>query len=208
MIIISIATIFLLILSIFVVRIYQLNNVSKGQKISNKSIEKALIVLDIQKDTLSIPQYKNSDKLLDNINTTIKKADSLNIPVIYSKQVGNNPVDKLMTGGKYKKDSEGINFSDQLILASDNVFYKTKNDLFSNKEFEEFLLKNSIGDLYIVGADASACVSKTTEAALNRGYKVTLIKDSIFSINHKYLDKVITKYKDKGAIISDVENFN
>lgn len=187
------------------IRIYQLNHASQGPEIKKEQNSKALLVLDIQNDILK--QYKNSSEQMNNVNNVINKASKEGIPIIYSKQEFTNPIDLLLTGGMLKKDSMGASLSDKVSILSSNIFSKNRNDLFSNKSFTTFLSKNNIGDLYIVGADASSCVLTTTTAALNRGYKVTIINDSVFSVNQDTLDKVTIKYTDKGALLENHSTF-
>ena len=204
-------TCLIIILTIFLIfgfRIYQLNSISKGKSIPESRKNQVLIVLDIQNDTLAIPQYKNSKTLLQNINNVVEDAQTNNIPIIYSMQESTNPIDKILTGGRYTKNTEGINLSNDLSVVSNNIFTKDRNDIFSNKAFESFLEDNNIGELYLVGADASSCVLKSTEAALNRKYKVVILKDCLFSVNSKYLNDALSKYEEKGAMIGNKYYFN
>ena len=130
---------------IFGFRIYQLSEVTRGKKISTELVSKnALVVLDVQNATLGIKEYGNSDLLMENINSAIRYAKDNNIDIIYTKQEFSNPIDKLVFGGLYEKDSEGSALSGQLEVLSSNVFTKEKTDEFSNREFDEYLAKEKI----------------------------------------------------------------
>ncbi|MBO0453403.1 cysteine hydrolase family protein [Candidatus Enterococcus murrayae] len=203
MIILGISAVIIVVGAIIGFRIYQLSRSSSGDTISDSRSGKALVVLDIQNDTLSVPQYKNSTNLVKNINQAIKNANEMNIPVVYSKQEFNKPLDKFLSGGVYQQGSTGSKLSNELSITSEHIFSKEKSDLFSSNAFEEFLSTHNIKELYLIGADASSCVLKTTEAGLARNYKVTVLKDCLFSIDKKRLNKALNTYKKMGANISD-----
>lgn len=204
---IAIIGILLIIVGIFGVRIFQLSRVTTGRKISSASPSKrALLVLDVQNDTLGIKGYGNTDFLMDNINSAIIYAQKNNIDLLYIKQEFSNPIDQLLSGGLYKKNANGSQLSSQLEVLSSNVFTKEKTDAFSNSELEAYLQTEKITTLYIVGADASACIYKTSLAAKNRGYEVIILKDSIFSASDKLLNTAIENYTKndiKTSVLSD-----
>jgi nicotinamidase-related amidase len=78
-------------------------------------------------------------------------------------------------------------------------------DAFSNNKLDRFLVDNKINSLYITGLDAEACVDKTVKAALNRGYKVTIIKDAIAAKSDEKLKNKIEEFSKLGADISTTE---
>lgn len=195
MILLSFIAILTIILLIFGSRIYILSKSTKGEQIPSTRTQQALIVLDVQKDTIQIPQYKDQYEVIDHINSAIDYALKRDIFIVYAKQEISNPIDLILSGGLYKKNTSGTELADSLAIASDTIFPKSSNDSFSNREFEKFLAKNNIGELYLVGADASACVLKTALGARNRNYKVNILTDCIFSIDKTYLTKAMKEYK-------------
>lgn len=208
MIILGILIVIIAIGTIIWIRIYKLSLSSSGDTISESRNGKALVVLDIQNDTLSVPQYKNPSNLLENINKTIEEANKLNIPVVYSKQGFSKPLDKWLSGGVYQQGSTGSKLSGELSVISANIFSKERSDLFSSNDFENFLATNNIDELYLVGADASSCVLKTAKAGINREYKVTVLKDCIFSIDEKRLKTALNTYKKLGANVNEQIDFS
>ncbi|MDD6491650.1 MAG: cysteine hydrolase [Firmicutes bacterium] len=200
--------IILLIASIIGGRLYILSKVTSGNKISSDlQSNSALVVLDVQNDTLGIKEYESKDTLIKNINSAITYANDNNIDIIYTKQAFSHPLDKLLSGGLYVKNKEGIELSRQLEVLSSNIFEKEKTDAFSNKDFENHLLEQEITTLYIVGADASACVYKTALAGINRDYKVVVLADCIFSVNEKMYNQAIDNYKSNNIEIQYLKNF-
>lgn len=82
-------------------------------------------------------------------------------------------------------------------MTNGNVFVKSVGDSFSNAELEGFLLANDVDMLYLVGADATACVCSTAQGGLNRGYKVFVVEDAIVTASD--MGKVLAQYE-KDAI--------
>lgn len=205
---IIISCIIVSILAIGAGRILFLTSATKGGTLADYSNAKAaLIVIDLQEDTLSIPQYTNSKELIQNVNASIKYADENGMDIIYIKQEYSNIFDLLLTGGKYKENSKGSSLSSQLLIKSDNIFSKLRSDSFSQKSFEQYLIDTQINTLYIVGADASACIYKTALGGINRGYNVVILKDCIFSINDTMLNKMLEKYEKNRIVVEEMNDF-
>lgn len=189
-------------------RLYFLSKVTSGEAVSSKAEPKsALLVLDIQNDTLDIKEYTKKDVLVENINTAIKFAKEHEMDIIYTKQVFSNPLDKLLSGGLYAENKVGSELSPEIELLSSNVYSKERTDAFSNEAFEKYLLEQKITTVYIIGADASACVYKTALGGVNRNYNVIILEDCIFSISDKLYNKAIKDYESNGMEVSNLKEF-
>ena len=189
-------------------RLYYLSKETFGEEVSGENGNKsALLVLDVQNDTLSMKEYTQKDVLVKNINKAIEFAKENEIEIIYTKQVFTNPIDKFLTGGLYAENTEGSELSPEIEVISSHVYEKERTDAFSNTELEKYLLDQKITTVYIVGADASACVYKTALGGLNRNYQVIILEDCIFSISDKFLNEAIKKYENKGIQVSDLNEF-
>jgi nicotinamidase-related amidase len=105
--------------------------------------------------------------------------------------------------GRYKKDTIGAEFDSRLQIVNENVFSKSIGDSFSSKDFEEYLIANEIDTLYIVGADAAACVYRTAEGGMNRQYHVNIIKDAIITVNDSAMTQMLTQYDSDGIGVID-----
>lgn len=196
------------IIAVIAGRLLFLTSATKGKPISDYSSEKAaLVVIDIQEDTLRIPQYTNKNELMQNINASIKYANENGIDIIYTKQEFTNTFDLIISGGMYKADNKGAALSNQLLVKSDYIFSKLRSDAFSQKAFEQCLIDKQINTLYIVGADASGCVYKTALGGVNRGYRVVILKDCIFSVKQSMLTKMLRQYEKDGIDIGEANNF-
>lgn len=209
MLVISIIAIVVLCIGVIALRLVYLSSSTKGDSIAKyDSPKSALLVLDIQNDTLGISEYGNTEPLMANINTAIEYANDANMEIIYLKQeFAGNPLDSLVSGGMYQADSDGADLYNELSIQSDNIFSKLRTDAFSVEHFENYLIKNKINTLYIVGADASACVYKTALGGINRGYRVIILEDSIFSVKRKMLNTMLEKYQTKGIEITNIKDF-
>lgn len=189
-------------------RLYYLSKETSGEEVSCENGNKsALLVLDVQNDTLSMKEYTQKDVLVKNINKAIEFAKENEIEIIYTKQVFTNPIDKFLSGGLYVENTEGSELSPEIEVTSSHVYAKERTDAFSNTELEKYLLDQKITTVYIVGADASACVYKTALGGLNRNYQVIILEDCIFSISDKFLNEAIKKYENKGIQVSDLNEF-
>lgn len=164
-------------------------------------------MLDVQNDTLSMKEYTQKDVLVKNINKAIEFAKENEIEIIYTKQVFTNSIDKFLSGGLYAENTEGSELSPEIEVISSHVYEKERTDAFSNTELEKYLLDQKITTVYIVGADASACVYKTALGGLNRNYQVIILEDCIFSISDKFLNEAIKKYENKGIQVSNLNEF-
>src|SRR5690606_26017655 len=77
------------------------------------------------------------------------------------------------------KDSEGWKLCPPLTpAASESVFHKNFNSSFEKTELEANLRNKGIDHLYICGAATNWCVRATTFAAIEKGFKVTIIEDA------------------------------
>lgn len=193
----------------FVIRAVYLSRATKGDSIANYDNPKsALLVTDIQNDTLGISKYGNTDPIMKNINSSIKHAKDSEIDIVYTKQAfKGNPLDSLISGGLYQADTFGAELSNEVSVLSENIFNKLRTDAFTSGHFEQHLISNEIDTLYIVGADACACVYKTALGAINRGYRVVVLEDGLFSVKKETLNAMLKRYKSKGIEIMNTNDF-
>ncbi len=206
MMIIIISCILISIIAVVVGRILFLITATKGKPIADYSNDQAaLIVIDVQEDI--VRQYSNTKDLIHNINKSIKYAAVNNIDIIYIKQEYSNVVDLILFRGKCKANSKGASLNSQLLMKSNNIFKKLRADAFSQKKFDQYLNDNMINTLYIVGADATACVYKTSLGGVNRGYHVTILEDCVFSANKTVLNKMLLKYEKNEIGIKRINDF-
>lgn len=169
----------------------------------------ALLVIDIQNDTTSNSAfYGNTTEFIESVNQAVTFAEDNDMEILYVKNItGSNPIIQLLSQGKYKKGTKGAELDANLRLVNDNVFEKSIGDSFSSNEFEDYLLAKKIDTLYIVGADAAACVYSTSVGGLNRSYNVNIIKEAIITVNDKTLNQMLEQYEKDGIGVISIMQF-
>ena len=150
---------------------------------------KALVVIDIQNDIT-----KHYRDIIDNINSAVDWAEEQRMTVIYIKH--NN----LSAGTRtFKPDTKGAELAPELKDVSDHIFVKTKANTLTSRDFSEFIREKGIGEFYITGADATACVKSTCFNMTKAGYTVHVISDCVTSYDLKKMPEMLAYYADKGC---------
>ena len=153
--------------------------------------KKALVIIDIQNDIT-----KNYRDIIDNVNKSIEWAVENDIHVVYIRH------ENLSSGTRtFKPNTRGAELVPDLKIVSKNVFTKYKLNALSSEEFTDFINKNEIGEFYITGADAIACVKSTCFNLTKENYKVNVLSDCITSYDKRKVDEMLQYYESKGCKI-------
>lgn len=152
---------------------------------------KALVVIDIQNDIT-----KNYKEIIGNINAAIDWAVAQDMYVVYIKH--NNLSDGTRT---FKPDTHGAELVPDMKIVSENIFTKTKGNALTSEGFAAFVSENQIGEFYIAGADAIACVKATCYNMAKDGYKVHVLSDCITSYDKRKIDEMLQYYAGKGCAV-------
>ena len=153
--------------------------------------KKALVVIDIQNDIT-----KNYKDVIGNINKAIDWAAGNDIHVVYIRH------ENLSAGTRtFKPNTPGSELAPDLKIVSDNVFTKSKGNALTCEKFADFISKNEIGDFYIAGADAVACVKSTCFNMRKAEYGVNVLSDCITSYDKRKIDEMLSYYESKGSKI-------
>lgn len=75
--------------------------------------------------------------------------------------------------------TKGIRLCGDVQIFGEEIFTKHQQDAFTSKELDEYLNKNAVNSVSIIGLDSSSCVFKTALGAANRGYNVTVMQDGV-----------------------------
>ena len=152
---------------------------------------KALVVIDIQNDIT-----KNYKEIINNINKAIEWANAEDMHIVYIKH--NN----LSAGTRtFKPDTHGAELVSDMKIVSKNIFTKTKANALTSEDFSAFISENNIGEFYVSGADAIACVKSTCYNMTKNGYTVHVLSDCITSYDKKKIDEMLKYYESKGCIV-------
>ena len=150
---------------------------------------KALAVIDLQNDIT-----KNYKDVIVNVNSAIDRAVKNGLCVIYVRH------ENLSAGTKtFKHGTSGAEFVPELKIVSDNIFTKYKQNILSNKELADFIVKNKIGEFYIAGADAAFCVKSSCLNLRKAKYEVNVLTDCITSYDKTKIPEMLLYYESKGC---------
>ena len=158
---------------------------------------KALVVIDIQNDIT-----KHYRDIIDNINTAIDWAVDLGMTVIYIKHNNLSPGTRT-----FKPDTKGSELAPELKVVSNHIFVKTKANALTCEKFSEYIRENGIGEVYITGADATACVKSTCLNMTRAGYTVKVISDCVTSYDLKKMPEMLSYYADKGCEVKTLAEY-
>ena len=148
-----------------------------------------------------------SNELINVVNYIIDSSARNNIPVIYVKNEISNPLINILNNS-LAKGSPGAELDSRLKIQSDYIINKDKGDAFSNPLLDSILIKNGINKLVFTGLDLAQCVKSTILAAVNRNYKICLIKDALITNPDSLKNGILEKFKQSGyEIITSNEYF-
>ncbi len=155
---------------------------------------KALVVIDIQNDIT-----KHYRDIIDRLNAAIEWAAKSGMAIVYIQH--NN----LSAGSRtFKPGTKGAELVQELKIVSDHIFVKTKANALTSEAFSEFIRSKEIGEFYIAGADATACVKSTCFNMTKAGYTVHVISDCVTSYDPKKMPEMLAYYTDKGCEVKDL----
>ncbi len=152
---------------------------------------KALVVIDIQNDIT-----KNYKEIIGNINAAVDWAVACGIHVVYIRH------HNLSAGTRtFKPGTRGAELVPELKIVSENIFTKSKGNALTSEEFAAFVGEHAVGEFYVAGADAVACVKATCYNMAKNGYLVHVLSDCITSYDKRKIDEMLRYYASKGCVI-------
>lgn len=124
---------------------------------------KALFVIDMQEEYVGKNNHNgyDSDNLINSVNSRILQAQQEKELIVYIKNRKN-----LRSGIVIPEFAEG------LAVVSENIFFKDKSSIFSNKEVLSFLEQNNVTEIEVIGVDGNCCVASTALDGVKLGLKV------------------------------------
>lgn len=180
------------------------SKITKGEAISSSGSEKtALLIIDIQEgitgDICTIDDYrKQSEELIGNVNRIVEEAQEKKWSVVYIFSEVANPLINLINNSM-ARGTEGAELDHRLLVVSDLIVAKRRSDSFNKTNLDQILTDRQIEKLVIVGLDAEKCVLSSIEAALNRGYKVTVIADGVIAGEEPVKIRMLDTYREMGV---------
>jgi len=182
---------------------------TSGARIEAARHGKALILVDLQEDYTGpqAPQsYQEPERLIAAANQLIESAHAGGWPIYLARvAMPNDRFHALLTGGTALAGTKGAEFDSRLARGGTVEIVKTKSDSFANPLLDAQLAERQVGELFIAGLDAKFCVKKTILGALNRGYKVNVIREAIATRHSTPLAEHVAAYEAAGAVMTSLE---
>lgn len=201
MLFLTIIIFFFLLAVLLAWRLHYLIAATTGVNISTEATGSALLVVDLQDGIVSQSSYKNRDELINRIKRTIEKVEPPSEIIFIKHSIKKHPIDTLLTAGQMKIGSPETEIIQELVPYAKIIFEKHRADAFSSIELTTYLQQQKIKHLYLVGADASACIYRTALGGLKRGYNVTILQEGLFATSQKQKVKTLNLYKKQGITI-------
>lgn len=190
------------------VKYKKMGSISQGTPITTyDNPGKALLVIDLQKDLTDkagkhVINLEQTDQVIENVNRIIERFKNANFPIIYIKQIHETgPIINLFTNGALAENTEGAEIDSRVNIVGNNVLEKRIMDAFSNPKLDALLRKHQINQLYITGVAADQCVDRTSKAAMNRNYKLTIVSDAVGTFTDEGRNDSLKEFARMGATV-------
>ncbi|MCB9017908.1 MAG: cysteine hydrolase family protein [Paludibacteraceae bacterium] len=151
--------------------------------------KRALIVIDIQNDYFKggAMELVGSDEAAANAEKVIEDFRKNKLPVIYIQHIS-----EYEGATFFLPNTDGNKINNSVKPAkNDKIIIKHYPNSFKNTELLEYLQKNKVEELVIVGMMTHMCVEATTRAASDLGYKCTLLSDACATRDVEYEGVVV-----------------
>lgn len=167
-----------------------------------KMNKKALLVVDMQEVCVGNNHakcFQYPDSLLQAVNQIID--ENKDNKIVYIRNLmKKNVINKFAPFQAYEGSKE-VELVEGLHIVSDSIFDKYTGDAFSNQELQEFLQRNEVEEVEIIGVDGGGCVSLTALGAVKNGYKVMVNTKGIGTMFVGKQKSFFKKLEKKGAKI-------
>lgn len=165
----------------------------------------ALLVIDIQGGTTGetsalIGLKEQSEVLIRKVNTLAEDMHSRDQPVIYVRTEVANPLINVLNN-TMARGTQGAELDPRLRLQPGDVVVKRRNDSFIGTGLDQILQDHQVGSLVLVGLDAGHCVKSTAQAALNRGYRVSVVEEAVITNEPEDKAAALGELRDMGVEI-------
>lgn len=169
----------------------------------------ALIVLDLQRDLLEADgrmpvKQEQVQPMLETATALHAAARAQGLPVIRIENLyTSSDVGNLFRNGATVRGTPGAAWDSRAPVDADAMFEKDAPDAFSTPAFDAALREKQVTHLVITGVYADGCVTWTTRGALNRGYRVTLVRSGVAAGSDQARNNALDALKAEGVTITD-----
>ena len=144
---------------------------------------KALVIIDVQMGMFTTPGYAPHDgeAVVARIADLLKRARESGTPVFFVQHDGGK-------GDPFEQGTPGFAYRPELAPRDgESVTIKRHCNSFQNTDFDQTLKRAGVDHLIVCGMQSEYCVDTAVRAAVDRGYKVTLVSDAHTTFDTKAL---------------------
>lgn len=176
--------------------IRKIGAVSKGDPIGDRP-HTAILMIDLQSVFWDGTTYSSDDKAKTQaaIDAELNANHPDTTEVIEIRQEWSIPSNKVLArltmAGQAIAGTAGTETATPFKGRADHSIVKRVQDAFETGELDALLARLNVGTLRIIGLDAKYCVSKTVQAAEQRGYTVEIIRDAVLAVDQTTRDQSI-----------------
>jgi nicotinamidase-related amidase len=184
--------------------------VTEGVPIENRDTESvALLVIDIQEGTtgsasITESYISQSEALIKNVNNLVADAVAKDWSIVWVRSEVTNPLINILNS-TMARGSVGAELDRRLDTFTGLVVVKKKNDSFAKTPLDSFLEERWVGRLVVAGLDASHCILAALEAAVNRGYQLTVYEETVIAEDDAKMTEMLETYKALGVEVLSIK---
>lgn len=165
----------------------------------------AYLVIDIQNDYFPGGNYalQGSNDASENAAKILKYYRENKYPVIHIQHIATH------TGATFfLPNTNGSEIHDNVKpLKAEKLFVKHDINSFSNTGLQEYLKKNEIKDLIIVGMQSNVCVQTASLHAKSNNYNVIVINDALAATTEKNHESTVKLFSEKEITLYTTKEF-
>ncbi len=186
------------------------SKVTEGVPIENRNPERvALLVIDIQEGTTGSTSFADSyisqsDSLIAGVNSLVANAVAKGWSIIWVRSEVTNPLINILNSSM-ARGSVGAELDRRLDTSNGLVLVKKKNDSFAKTPLDSILEEQGVGRLVVAGLDAEHCVLAAIQAAVNRGYQLTVFEETVIAENEASMLEMLETYKELGVELQSMK---
>jgi capsular exopolysaccharide synthesis family protein len=109
--------------------------------------------------------------------------------------------------GRSAGDAGKILLKEEDGAVSNFQFSRARADAFSNRALADFLHDSGVNQIFLAGTDAVEAINWTARSALARGFRVTFIRDAIFTRDDKKWAQLLSIFEQDAAFALTSEEF-
>lgn len=192
----------------------RITRVSRGVPIPQYEREaSALLIIDMQRDATEpdgklVMNPTATDRViagLNNVERALRKQGTRFIMIRHEWE--ENWILQILTKQSFRPGTAGSAVDPRIRLTPDVVITKQTSDSFGEPALDAYLREHKVSHLYLSGTGTNHCIRRTAEAALQRGYKVTVLRELVAEKTDLESAEGLRRIQISGGTIDSIESF-